>query len=211
MSPCCYTPVRVNRQRQVFSEISMFQREAHPRIPVAAYLEIERDGSVKHEYVDGQVYAMAGASDRHNRIALRLAARLDAHLGDDDACEVFMADMKVRVAPHLFYYPDVAITCDPPGGDPYFRSQPRVVVEIVSPTTERIDRHEKRLSYTQVPSLAEYVLIEQDRMRVEVVRREDEGAWSQTVLSRPGDVLELRAVDFRMSLAEVYRGVQLNG
>ena len=91
-------------------------------LSVADYLAGERESDVRHEYVDGQVYAMAGASDRHNRIALNIASRLNAHLVSDE-CEAFMSDMKVMVSPALYYYPHVVVTCDAPGGDRY-RAEP---------------------------------------------------------------------------------------
>jgi Uma2 family endonuclease len=93
------------------------------RLSVAEYLEGERDSPVRHEYVDGQIYAMAGASDRHNRISINLTSRFDDHLGDGP-CEVFMADMKVWVSETVFYYPDVVVACDGPGADAYYRKQP---------------------------------------------------------------------------------------
>src|SRR2546421_12532355 len=114
----------------------MSRLKVKPYLSVADYLAGERDVDVRHEYVDGQVYAMAGASDRHNRIALNIASRLNDQLADD-RCEAFMADMKVRVTEDLYYYPDVVVTCDPPGGDPYFRTQPRLIVEVLSPSTCR--------------------------------------------------------------------------
>src|SRR5215210_4129937 len=126
-------------------------------LSVGGYLEGERDSEVRHEYVAGQAYAMAGASARHNRIALNIAGRLNDHLAGGE-CEAFMADMKIRVAPDLFYYPDVVVTCDPPGGDPYFRTTPRLIIEVLSPTTERTDRHEKMAAYKSCPSVQEYAL-----------------------------------------------------
>lgn len=186
----------------------MLQRENPAPIDVAAYLAAERDSTVRHEYVGGQLYAMAGASDRHNRIALRLAALLDAHVGDGP-CQVFMSDMKVRVAADVFYYPDVVVACDPPGGDPYIRSEPRLVVEILSPSTERIDRQEKRLSYAGVSSLVEYLLIDPNRCLVEVQRRDQEGGWSLTTFTQLDDVVELASVGVGLRISDLYRGVPL--
>jgi Uma2 family endonuclease len=102
-------------------------------LSVADYLAGERDAAVRREYVAGRAYAVAGASARRNRIAHNIGGRLNDHL-DGAECEAFVSDMKVRVAPDLFYYPDVVVTCDPPGGDPYYRTRPRLVVEVLSPT-----------------------------------------------------------------------------
>ena len=175
-------------------------------ITLAEYLEREKDSPVRHEYVDGQIYAMAGASARHNRIALNLASRLDDHL-NGGPCEVFIADMKVIVDPAVYYYPDVVVTCDPPGGDPYVRIQPHLLIEVVSPSTERIDRHEKLLAYRRVPSLQEYVLVLQDRMQVEVYRRQGE-EWPREIFTQPEDRVHFAAVGLTLSVGEIYRNVR---
>lgn len=110
------------------------------------------------------------------RIALNLASRLNDHLSSGP-CEVFIAAMKVIVDPVVSYYPDVVVTRDPPDGDPYVRTQPHLIIAVVSPSTERIDRHEKACAYRRVPSLQEYVLVLQDRMQVEVYRRQSGAEW----------------------------------
>ncbi len=140
------------------------------RLSVADHLAGERDGRVRHEYVSGQAYAMAGASARHNCIALNIAGRLNDHLAGGES-EAFMADLKIRIAPELFYYPDVVVTCDGPGGDPYFRTLPRLIIEVLSPTTERTDRHEKLAAYKNCPSVQEYALVAQEGMMIELHRR----------------------------------------
>lgn len=179
-------------------------------ISVAEYLESEKDSPGRHEYVDGQMYAMAGASDRHNRIALNLASRLNDHL-NSGSCEVFIADMKVTVDPVVYYYPDVAVTCDPPGGDPYVRTQPRLIIEVVSPSTERTDRHEKLFAYRRVPSLQEYVLVLQDRMQVEVYRRQSGEEWTREIFTQSEDHVHFASVGFTLSVSAIYRNVRWPG
>jgi Uma2 family endonuclease len=176
-------------------------------VSVAEYLAGELESPVRHEYVQGEVYAMAGASDRHNRIAGNIYARLLAHLGDGP-CEPFISDMKVRVSPEVFYYPDVVVTCDAPGGDAFFRSEPRLIVEVISPSTERIDRHEKMPAYKAVASLQEYVLVMQDEMRVEIFRRK-EMEWEVQTFTEAEEQLELAAVELPLSVGEIYRNVRL--
>jgi Uma2 family endonuclease len=176
-------------------------------ISVAEYLTSERDSPVRHEYVNGQVYAMAGASDRHNRIALNLASRLNDHL-NGGPCEVFIADIKVMVDPVVYYYPDVVVTCDPPGGDPYVRTQPHLIIEVVSPSTERTDRHEKLFAYQRVPSLQEYVLVLQDRMQVEVYRCQRAGEWTREILAPPEDPVHFASVGFTLRVSDIYRNVR---
>src|ERR1044071_8635235 len=135
--------------------MSLRRQKSH--LSVAEYLAGEKESPTRHEFVNGQVYAMAGASDKHNRIAGNIYARLTLDM-DDGSCEPFISDMKVMVAPTVYYYPDVVVTCDPSGGDPYFREQPLLIVEVISPSTERNDRHEKMEAYKRVSGLREYVL-----------------------------------------------------
>src|SRR6185436_17702739 len=119
-------------------------------------LEAEKDSPVRHEYIEGQIYAMAGASDRHNRLAGNFYSRLDSVLADGP-CEVFISDMKVWISESVFYYPDVVVACDGPGADPYYRKQPRLIIEVSSHDSEPIDWFEKSDAYTKVKSLREYV------------------------------------------------------
>ena len=178
------------------------------RLSVTEYLEAEKDNPVRHEYVDGRIYAMAGASDRHNRIAGNFYNRLDDHLGDGP-CEPFISDMKVCVTESLFYYPDVVVACDGPGADAYYRKQPRLIIEVSSPGTERIDRSEKLLAYKQVKSLKEYVIVSQDRVHIEVFRRGRGDRWNWQVLTNPGDELRLESVGLTLTAGRVYRRVKL--
>lgn len=178
------------------------------RLSVTEYLEAEKDSAVRHEFIDGQIYAMAGASDRHNRVSINMTNRLDDHLGDGP-CEVFMADMKVWVSETVFYYPDVVVACDGPGGDAYYRKQPRLIIEVSSPSTERIDRSEKLLAHKQVKSLKEYVIVSQDRLHIEVFRRGRGERWSWQVLTELDDELRLESVGLTLTVGQVYRRVKL--
>ena len=187
----------------------MSQLKIKPYLSVADYLAGEREAVVRHEYVDGQVYAMAVARDRHNRIALNIASRLNDHLADDE-CEAFMSDMKIKVDAALCYYPDVVVTCDPPGGDAYARAQPRLVVEVTSPSTERIDRTEKLHAYRRVESLREYVIVSQDAPFAELHRRGADGAWTVEAVSELTGRLALDSVGLTLSLRDVYRNVRFD-
>lgn len=175
-------------------------------LSVDEYLEAEKDSPVRHEYIDGQIFAMAGASDRHNRISINLTSKLDDKLGDGP-CEVFMADMKVWVSASVFYYPDVVVACDAPGVDAYYRKQPRLIIEVSSQGIERVDRSEKLVAYKQVKSLKEYVIIAQNRVHLEIFRRERGGRWSWEVLTELSDELRLESVGLTLTVAEVYRRV----
>ena len=177
-------------------------------VSLADYLEGERDGAVRHEYVGGHVYAMAAASDRHNRIALNIASRLNDGLSEGP-CETFISDMKVKVGENTYYYPDVMVSCDPAASDPYFRARPVLIVEVTSPTTERIDHHEKMLAYLQIDSLREYVLVSQDQMRVEVHRRLG-GSWTPQLLTESDDAVQLESIGLSISLTAIYCNVRLD-
>ena len=178
------------------------------RLGVAEYLEAEKDSPVRHEYIDGQIYAMAGASDRHNRIAGNFYNRLDDHLGDGP-CEPFISDMKVWVSQTVFYYPDVVVACDGPGADAYYRKQPRLIIEVSSASTERIDRSEKLLAYKHVKSLKEYVIVSQDGVHIEVCRRGPGERWIWQVLTELADELRLESVGLTLTLGQVCRRVKL--
>ena len=108
----------------------------------------------------------------------------------------------------MYYYPDVVVTCDPPGSDPYVRTQPHVVIEVVSPSTERIDRHEKLFAYRRVPSVQEYVLVLQDRMQVEVYRRQSGEEWAREIFTQPEEHVHLASVSFTLSVSDMYRNVR---
>jgi Uma2 family endonuclease len=179
-----------------------------PSLSVEEYLAGERDGDVRHEYVAGRVYAMAGASANHNRIAGNIFTRLNVHL-DGAGCEPFMSDMKVRVAPDLFYYPDVVVACDPPGGDPYARTAPVLVVEVLSPTTERADRREKLAAYQNCPSVREYALVSQDRTAVELHRRAADG-WQTELFDGADERVTFDSVGLTLALADIYRNVRFD-
>jgi Uma2 family endonuclease len=134
-------------------------------ISIEQYLEAELTAPVKHEYVAGHIYAMVGTSKVHNRIAINLTAALNSHLRGGP-CQVFMADVKVYVKnATAFYYPDVVVACDRGDGDPYVVTKPLLIVEVLSPSTERIDREEKLHNYRQLDSLEEYVLLRRKRKK----------------------------------------------
>ena len=144
-----------------------------PTLSVDDYLQGEQQSELRHEYIDGEVYAMVGASDRHGLIVNALAFALTP-AARQRQCQLFTSDMKVRLEigdQTCFYYPDLLVSCDPNDREPYFRRHPCLIVEVLSESTERIDRREKLLAYQTLPSLKEYLLVEQDRRRVTVYRR----------------------------------------
>ncbi len=170
------------------------------------YLFCEHNSLTKHEYVAGQIYEMVGVRDSHNLIAGNVYAHLRINMRGG-ACRVFMSDVKVRVEEaDAFYYPDVFVTCDPRDADPYVKCYPCLVIEILSPTTEAVDRREKLLNYRKLPSLREYVLIGCEQQLIEVYRSEGDGNWAVITLEGDED-LELSSVRITISAQEIYQEV----
>jgi Uma2 family endonuclease len=189
----------------------MLNRKIDTQSP-EAYLRFEAQSSLRHEYVSGEIYAMTGASIRHNLIALNLAAALRSHL-KASPCRVFMEGVKLHVArDNAYYYPDVMVSCDPrldqPAATDMVVDKPVVLVEVLSESTAGVDRREKMSAYRKLASLKEYVLVEQETRQVEVFRRVGDVGWEQVILDA-SDTLELLSIDFRLALAEIYDGVGL--
>lgn len=170
------------------------------------YLASEKDSPIKHEYIQGQVYAMAGASDAHVTIAGNLFAFLRNHLRGT-GCRVYMADMKAQVeSANVFYYPDVMVTCDERDrNSTYFKRYPCLIVEVLSPTTEAFDRGNKFADYRRKTTLQEYVLINPQSFSVESFRRNSEGLWVLHPYTN-GEV-NLSSVNFRCPIVDLYEDV----
>ena len=184
------------------------QHAFKPRLTADDYLSGELTSDIRHEYVDGEVYAMAGAGEAHNLIALNVASFLRSH-ARGGPCRVFISDMKLHVATwKAFYYPDVMVVCDPDDAQTYYKQSPSLVVEVLSPSTESIDRREKMLAYRTLPSLREYLLIAQDKRQLELYRRADDGDWLLAVRAETGAV-QLDSVNASLALDEVYEDVNL--
>jgi len=178
-------------------------------VSVKDYLAGEHGSAVRHEYVGGAVYAKAGASDEHIALSMNLAFALRNHLRGT-SCRVQMSEGKARLrlaGEEIFYYPDVMVLCDTRDTDRYFKRFPKVVIEVLSETTEAIDRREKFLSYRQIETLQEYVLVAQDKMEMTVFRRESQ--WQPEVLLQPDQALRLTSLEFSLPLQLVYEGVEV--
>lgn len=180
-----------------------------PKISVADYLEGEKIGRIKHEYIDGEIYAMAGTSKSHNRIIRNLLNKLQSQLSEVD-CETFFVDIKVRVEKlNRFYYPDLVVVCGDDDENEYYAVKPTIIVEVLSPSTSLTDRREKMFAYKEIEGLREYVMIEQNRMYAEIYRRrEDENLWDW-IEFETGEEIEFASVNFKMPMAEIYSGVEL--
>ncbi len=177
-------------------------RKVAPLSP-AAFLEAERTASARHELVGGQTHEMVGASQVHNLITVTLAARLHGLLAAP--WRVYASDAKVRVGDD-FYYPDVVVSKEPVAPEVYYLTEPVVIVEVLSPTTEARDRLEKRLAYRRLPSLAECVLVAHDRRAAEIFRRSDEGWELESYVA--GESLHLASRSLRLALDDIYACVR---
>lgn len=175
-----------------------------------AYLQLEQQSQTKQEYINGAVYAMAGASDAHVTIAGNLFARLLNHLRGG-GCRVYIADMKVRILDrNCFYYPDVMVTCNPQDQTiPTYKQFPKLIVEVLSNSTEAFDRGDKFADYQTLESLEEYVLINTRHQRIECFRRDSGGRWLLQTYTETTPRFELQSVDFADSLATIYEDVIL--
>lgn len=171
-------------------------------LSVDEYLSGELKSDIRHELVCGQVFAMVGASNYHNLLAGSLYSSLRHHL--NRPCRVYMSDMKVRVGDD-FYYPDVVVSCKLTEGATYYLTEPVVIIEVLSPTTERQDRLEKRLAYQSLYSLQEYVLISQDRLQIEVYRRLSDGWEIETFLE--GDVVRISSLNYQYNIDQIYEDI----
>ncbi len=181
----------------------LLQQQLEQQISEQEYLDGELLSDVKHEFIDGSVYAMAGASADHGRIAGNLFAAFLRHLqGRNSPCEPFQADMKVKTG-KKFFYPDVLVACEQEEND-YYRNAPLLIVEVVSQSTRKADNTVKRLSYQNIPSLQEYVLIEQDFVDVEVCRRTNNWRPEHYYL---GDAVHFASIDLTLPVEDIYARV----
>ncbi|CAD5979455.1 putative protein sll0925 [Planktothrix tepida] len=180
-------------------------RSPLPLLTVEDYLNAEANSQTRHEYVGGYVFAMAGASEEHNIIAGNIFALLRPHLRGS-SCRVFVSDMKVKVQDDIFYYPDLLVTCNPQDNHRYFKTQPSLIIEVLSETTETTDRREKLMNYQTLDSLKEYVLVSQNQMQVEIYRQDDQGNWTIQILGQKDDLI-LESVGLTLTMAQIYEDV----
>lgn len=180
-------------------------RSPLPLLTVEDYLNAEAKSPTRHEYVGGYVFAMAGASEEHNIIAGNIFALLRPHLRGS-SCRVFVSDMKVKVQDDIFYYPDLLVTCNPQDNHRYFKTQPTLIIEVLSETTETTDRREKLINYQTLESLKEYVLVSQDQMLVEVYRQDSQDNWTIQILGQKDDLI-LESVGLTLTMAQIYEDV----
>ena len=180
------------------------------RMTFEEYLEFEKQAEIKHEFVDGFIFAMAGANNTHNMISGNafVIAKLAAKASQ---CRAYMNDMKLRTPEPdgHGYYPDVFVTCDLDDLNTDLKTTACFILEVLSASTEDIDRGEKWQNYRKLPSLQAYILVSQTQKYVEVYRRMPDGSWRYEVLENEG-VLELPCVNTSITLEEIYEDVDLS-
>lgn len=177
--------------------------EAHKQfISEDEFLAGEEISEVKHQLINGVVYAMAGAKANHQRICTNLVRDVSSHL-KGSPCEVFSADMLLKSA-NDFFYPDMMVVCDFDNSQPRFTQTPVIIVEVLSKSTRRIDLTTKRMSYINLPSLIEYVIIEQDFVSIEVLRKSRN--WQAQHYSID-EMIHFESIDLTMSVADIYERV----
>jgi len=172
-------------------------------ISAKEYLQAELNHKIKHELIEGRAYAMAGASKNHERICGNIYAEFNHHL-KNSPCEPFASDIKVKAGLN-FFYPDVMVVCDDKTEDEHYTEYPVIIIEVLSQSTYQNDRTTKRFSYLNLPSLLEYVLIEQDFVDIEVLSRNDDWKSRHYFL---GDSVNFTAIDLSLSVEDIYHRVQ---
>ncbi|WP_225783657.1 Uma2 family endonuclease [Xenophilus sp. Marseille-Q4582] len=184
--------------------------QRQPRFDEQAYLDWEAQQAEKHEYLDGEVFAMAGASDAHVTVAGNLFMALRTHLRGGP-CSVFISDMKLHVqADNAFFYPDVFVTCaESDRAQSLAKSAPTLVAEVLSPTTSAYDRGAKFAAYRKLPSLREYLLIDPERLSVDLFRRDAQDRWVLYPFEA-GARIEFASISLILPIEALYEDVQLN-
>ena len=185
--------------------------KTYPTIPIAEYLEMERMSEIRHEFLDGQVYVMAGESPKHSNICFNLYAAMGGRLRGK-SCRGYSPNMKVATNNKgLYAYSDLAIVCSEPKyhdkkGDVLLN--PTIIFEVLSPSTQHYDRGEKFLRYTNfIKSLTDYVLISQDKPLVEHFSRQTDNSWPSVVIQGFEAVLLLPKIDVKLPLSELYQEI----
>lgn len=169
-----------------------------------AYLDGELQSDIRHEYIEGEVYAMVGAHKYHNQIVMTVSNVFYNHLLGKP-CQPYASDMKVKID-RKYFYPDVMVDCSQVDAD-YYIEQPSIIVEVLSKSTRQHDKTVKRLAYFQIASLKEYVLIEQDFVEIEFWSRDENNYWQQSVYYL-GDDIHFQSIDLTVSVEDIYRQVK---
>ena len=184
-------------------------RENFPQLTPQEYFAWEEQQLHKHEYIEGQVYAMSGGSVNHGRIAIRFTSMFDSHL-QGSSCIIGNSDIKVKVVKTENYtYPDVSVTCDDRDKlTTQYITYPSLIVEVLSPSTEAYDRGGKFRLYANNPVLRDYLLVSSTSVEIDLYHKKDNGEW--IILNyKEGDMIELKSINLTFAIAQIYQGLTL--
>jgi Uma2 family endonuclease len=188
--------------------------KANGRYTPEEYINMEREAAFKSEYFNGEIFAMAGASRKHNLITMSISSGLYQQLRKK-GCEVYANDMRVKVSSTgLYTYPDIVVVCSPPVFDDALSDtllNPDVIVEVLSESTEAYDRGVKFQNYRALPSLSEYILVHQDTRHVEHYARQPDNSWRFLEYLKPEDSFEIRSIGCELKLEDIYEKVDMTG
>jgi len=173
-------------------------------ITATEYLQKELLNTNKHEYVEQQIYAMAGVSENHDAIATNILGEFYVHL-KNSPCRPYTSDMKVKTSTGSFRYPDGMVVCEQDNENDYYKTKPVILVEVLSHSTRKIDEKDKLLEYINIPTLEEYVLIEQDFADVTVYRRSDD--WRSTHYFL-GEEIFFESIELAIAVSDIYHRVK---
>jgi Uma2 family endonuclease len=176
----------------------------YPLLNIQEYLVLEETSEIRHEYVEGYIYAMAGGTNRHNRIALNIAAHFLSLASG--RCRVYQEGMKLHLSEKVFYYLDVMVICEKSEPHPLYETEPCILIEVLSPSTKDIDVREKLLNYTSLPSMQMYLLVDAERLAVRHMWRDTVGHCQQQELAGDGEIT-LPCLNGVLTLAQIYRNV----
>ncbi|WP_045114822.1 Uma2 family endonuclease [Microscilla marina] len=175
------------------------------------YLELEQTEGIRYEYYQGEIFAMAGSTKRHNRISRNTLFLFEQSLNDN--CEAFIGDVKVEINQHKHYvYPDVVVTCDAndvANDQEVYVKHPSLVVEVLSKSTQGYDKNEKQKAYMRLPSLEYYMLIEQNTCEIELYSRQKD-LWSYALYNDPNQVIALPKLNLSLKVSDVYKRVKFD-
>jgi Uma2 family endonuclease len=180
-----------------------------PKVTVEEYLALDRAAELKSEYHDGELYPIAGVSLKHGRLALRAGMAIESRIAER-SCLTAVSPVRVRVSASKYIYPDLVVVC----GDPFFTDEhvdtitnPKVIVEVLSPSTADYDSGGKFRLYRTLDSFQEYVLISQDEAEVQVYRKKSSEFWNIEIVTRLDAMVRLESIQVEFPLSEVYRGI----
>lgn len=184
-------------------------KDKTPHLTPEEYLTWELTQLEKHEYINGQVYAMSGGSINHGRIAIRFTAMFDSHL-ENTGCITGNSDIKVNIfGTNNYTYPDASVTCDERDKtNTQYITYPCLIVEVLSGSTEAYDRGGKFRMYQNNPALIDYLLVSSTSMEIDLYHKNDAGDWL-IINYKPGDTIELKSINLKFPIEQVYRGLTL--